>query len=140
MRLTSFTDYSLRALMNIALKPAQLATVLEIARAHDISQNHLMKVVHQLAKSGVIVSVRGKGGGICLALPAKDIRLGAAIRLAEGAAPECLGGEPQFNLIPACKLKAVLVDAFTALYGVLDNFTLADTVSQPQALVQLIRQ
>jgi Rrf2 family nitric oxide-sensitive transcriptional repressor len=142
MRLTSFTDYSLRVLMYLALKPEQLATVPEIARAHDISQNHLMKVVHQLAKSGVIVSVRGKGGGIRLARPAKDIRLGAVIRQAEGAAPivECLGGEPQCNLIPACKLKAVLIDAFAALYGVLDNYTLADMVSQPQTLARLVRQ
>lgn len=142
MRLTSFTDYSLRVLMYLAGNPERLATVPEIARVHGISENHLMKVVHQLAKSGVITSVRGKGGGIRLARPAEEIRLGAVIRQAEGAAAivECLGGAPQCTLIQACKLKAVLVDAFAALYRVLDNYTLADMVSQPHALALLVRQ
>lgn len=141
MRLTSFTDYSLRVLMYLALKPEQLATIPEIAQAYAISENHLMKVVHQLAKSGVITTVRGKGGGIRLGRPAEEIRLGAVIRQAEGTAPivECLGGSPQCNLIPACKLKSVLVDAFAALYGVLDNYTLADLVNQPKTLSQLVR-
>jgi len=141
MRLTSFTDYTLRVLMYLALKPEQLATIPDIAQAYAISENHLMKVVHQLAKSGVIISVRGKGGGIRLARPAAEIRLGAVVKQAEGTAPivECLGGEQQCALIPACKLKGVLIDAFAALYGVLDKYTLAELVSQPQTLARLVR-
>ena len=141
MRLTSFTDYTLRVLMYLALKPEQLATIPDIAQAYAISENHLMKVVHQLAKSGVIISVRGKGGGIRLARPAAEIRLGAVVKQAEGTASivECLGGEQQCALIPACKLKGVLIDAFAALYGVLDKYTLADMVSQPQILARLVR-
>ena len=141
MRLTSFTDYSLRVLMYLAVKPEQLATIQEIAKAYSISENHLMKVVHQLAKSGAITSVRGKGGGIRLARPAEEIRLGAVIRQAEGTAPivECLGEESQCNLTPACKLKKVLVGAFSVLYGELDRYTLADIVSQPKNLARLIR-
>ena len=140
MRLTSFSDYSLRVLMYLAVKPERLATIPEIAKAYSISENHLMKVVHQLVKSGVIASVRGKGGGIRLARPAEDIRLGAVIRQAEGTAPivECLGEKSQCNLIPACKLKKILVDAFSALYGELDLYTLADIVSQPKELAQLM--
>ena len=140
MRLTSFTDYTLRVLMYLALQPERLATIPEIARAYAISENHLMKVVHQLAKSGVIESVRGKGGGIRLARPASEIRLGAVVRQAEGEAAivECLGDAPQCNLIPACKLKGVLVRAFDALYAVLDEYTLADMVSQPQVMGRLI--
>lgn len=141
MRLTSFTDYSLRVLIYLALKPEQLATIPEIAQAYTISENHLMKVVHQLAKSGVITSVRGKGGGIRLARPAAEIRLGSVIRQTEGTAPivECFGGESQCNLIPACKLKGVLAEAFAALYDVLDQYTLADMVSQPKILARLVR-
>ncbi len=140
MRLTSFTDYTLRVLMYLALEPERLATIPEIARAYAISENHLMKVVHQLAKSGVVESVRGKGGGIRLALPASEIHLGAVIKQAEGDAPivECLGLEPQCNLTPACKLKGVLYEAFTALYQSLDRYTLADMLTQRKTIARLV--
>ncbi len=76
-----------------------------------------------------------------LAQPAAEIRLGAVVRQAEGDAPivECLGSEPLCKLIPACKLKGVLVEAFAAFYGVLDQYTLADMVSQPQIMARLVR-
>ena len=140
MRLTSFTDYSLRVLMYLAVKPEQLATIPEIAKAYAISENHLMKVVHHLAKSGFVTSVRGKGGGIRLARPAEEIRLGTVIRQTEGTAAivECLGEESRCNLVPACKLKKVLVDAFAVLYKELDRHTLADIVSEPKKLARLI--
>lgn len=141
MRLTSFTDYTLRVLMYLTLQPDRLATIPEIARAYAISENHLMKVVHQLAKSGLIETVRGKGGGIRLARLASEIRLGEVVRQAEGEAPivECLGDNSSCNLIPACRLKGVLSEAFAALYTVLDQYTLADMVSQPQMMARLVR-
>ncbi|WP_263769774.1 RrF2 family transcriptional regulator [Propionivibrio soli] len=141
MRLTSFTDYSLRVLMYLALKPERLATIPEIARAYDVSENHLMKVTQLLTRSGAVASVRGKGGGIRLARPAQEIRLGAIVREAEGNSPivECLGIQPQCNLTPACRLKGVLTEAFDALYAVLDKYTLADMVSQPKVMAKLVR-
>ena len=86
MRLTTFSDYTLRVLMFLALNRDRLATIPEIAAAYDISGNHLMKVVHQLARAGVIESIRGKGGGIRLAHEPQDIRLGQIIRASEGGA------------------------------------------------------
>jgi len=92
MKLTTFSDYTLRVLMFLALRDERLATIPEIAAAYGISENHLMKVVHQLARSGVIESVRGKGGGIRLAQAPQAIRIGAIVRASEGAGPivECL--------------------------------------------------
>ena len=141
MRLTSFTDYTLRVLMYLALQPDRLATIPEIASAYSISANHLMKVVNQLVRQGVLESVRGKGGGIRLAKPATEIRIGEMVRMAEGTAPivECLGHESECKLIPACKLAGVLKKAFDALYAELDEHTLADMVSQPQRLAPLVR-
>ena len=66
MRLTSFTDYSLRVLMYLAVKPEQLATIPDIAKAYAISENHLMKVVHAMAQQGWLATTRGKGGGVHL--------------------------------------------------------------------------
>ena len=123
--------------MFLALNRDRLATIPEIASAFSISENHLMKVVHQLARAGVIESVRGKGGGIRLAQEPENIRLGQIVRTSEGSAPivECLSGDKQTcRIAPACRLTAVLVSAFDALYATLDEYTLADLVRTPRAL------
>ncbi len=146
MRLTTFSDYTLRVLMYLAVNRERLATVAEIAAAYAISENHLMKVVNQLARSGVIEAVRGKGGGIRLAQAPEDIRLGAVIRLSEGEAPivECLADDPgnepdSCRIAPACKLSGILARAFDALYATLDEYTLADLITAPRKLRALLR-
>ncbi|OHC65655.1 MAG: BadM/Rrf2 family transcriptional regulator [Rhodocyclales bacterium RIFCSPLOWO2_02_FULL_63_24] len=142
MKLTTFSDYTLRVLMFLALNRERLATIPEIAAAYAISENHLMKVVHQLARAGVIESVRGKGGGIRLARAPEEIRLGQIVRASEGSAPivECLSDEAgTCRIAPACRLAAVLVRAFDALYATLDEYTLADLVRSPRGLQTLLR-
>src|SRR5664279_3102699 len=85
VRLTTFTDYSLRVLIYLAADPGQRATIAEIAQAFDISENHLMKVVHLLGKSGVLLNIRGKGGGLELGKPPAAINVGKLVRSTEGA-------------------------------------------------------
>ena len=84
MKLTTFTDYSLRVLIYVAAAPAGRATIGEIARAFDISENHLMKVVHLLGRSGLLTNVRGKGGGLELARAPELINIGKVVRMTEG--------------------------------------------------------
>jgi Rrf2 family nitric oxide-sensitive transcriptional repressor len=137
MRLTTFSDYTLRVLMFLALARDRLATIPEIAAAYGISENHLMKVVHQLAKSGVIESVRGKGGGIRLAREPETIRLGEVVRTSEGNSPpvECLSDDPSScKIAPVCRLTSIVVLAFESLYAKLDEYTLADLVNEPKKL------
>lgn len=137
MKLTSFSDYTLRVLMYLAIERDRLATIPEIAAAYAISENHLMKVVHQLARTGVIESVRGRGGGIRLARDPQEIRIGQIVRAAEGTGPivECLSGDPQAcRIAPVCRLTAALLRAFDALYATLDEYTLADLVGNRRAL------
>lgn len=141
MRLTAFSDYTLRVLMFLALSRDRLATIPEIAAAYGISENHLMKVVHQLARSGVIESVRGKGGGIRLAHAPEQIRLGSIVRASEGSAPivECLADDAGgCRIAPVCRLAEVLVRAFDALYASLDEYTLADLMRAPRELQALL--
>lgn len=131
MKLTAFSDYTMRVLMFLAMERSRLVTIPEIAAAYGISENHLMKVVHQLARSGVIESVRGKGGGIRLAREPSDIRLGEIVRASEGSAPlvECLADEPcSCRIAPVCRLSSVVEKAFAALYATFDDYTLADLV------------
>ncbi|MEN9490895.1 MAG: HTH-type transcriptional regulator NsrR [Pseudomonadota bacterium] len=140
MRLTSFTDYTLRVLMYLALNTERLATIQEIANAYGISESHLTKVVHHLAKTGDVESVRGKGGGIRLARPASEIRIGQIIKRAEGDAPivECMQEGGNCRITPACKLAKILSKAFSSLYASLDEYTLADLTRQPEALVRFL--
>ena len=143
MKLTTFSDYTLRVLMYLAIERERLATIPEIAAAYGISENHLMKVVHQLAKTKVIESVRGKGGGIRLMRDPAEIRLGQIVRASEGngAIVECLSSDPcACKIVPACRLAAILVRAFESLYSTLDEYSLADLVKNPSQLKVLLKQ
>ena len=141
MRLTTFTDYSLRVLMYLATDAQRRVTIAEISQAFGISQNHLVKVVHHLGKAGWVVTVRGKGGGLVLAMPAEQMNVGQVVRGAEGAAvpAECFavdGG--QCVIDGCCRLKAVLHEAVKAFYAVLDGYTLADITRNKHKLTQLL--
>lgn len=141
MRLTTFSDYTLRVLMYVAVDRDRLATIPRIAAAYGVSRNHLMKVVQHLAQSGVVETVRGKGGGLRLARDPADIRIGAIVRDAEGAAPivECLSaGASDCPIAPVCRLAGVLVEGFDALYERLDRYTLADLVGHRRALASVL--
>ena len=141
MRLTAFTDFSLRVLMYLGLQEGRLATVPEVAKAFSISEHHLTKVVHFLGKEGLLRTTRGKGGGLALALKPREIRVGDVVRRTEGAtiAAECF--EPEGGsccLVPACRLQGVLAEAFESFYKVLDRYTLADLVKNRDDLVALL--
>jgi Rrf2 family nitric oxide-sensitive transcriptional repressor len=141
MRLTSFTDYSLRVLIFLAAEPGRRATIGEIARAFDISENHLMKVVHLLGKGGVLANVRGKGGGLELAKAPSAINVGKVVRMTEGhpLPAECFDREHNACLItPICRLRGVLGEAVKAFYGVLDRYTLEDLVRNRHALARVL--
>ena len=127
MRLTVYTDYALRALMYAALNPGRLSTIGEISSAYGISRNHVMKVVYELGVAGYIATVRGQQGGIRLARPPAEIRLGDVVRRTEGQIGllPCMGADqPGYCAItPACKLRHALQMATKAFFDVLDGFT-----------------
>jgi Rrf2 family nitric oxide-sensitive transcriptional repressor len=129
MKLSGFTDYSLRVLIYLAADPDRRATIGEIAASFGISENHLVKVVHFLGKQGWVTTVRGKGGGLTLALPPDQVNVGRVVRDTEGAAlpAECFSdGGGHCVISPCCRLKGVLAEAVDAFHAVLDSYTLAD--------------
>ncbi len=140
MRLTSFTDYSLRTLIYLALRPDRQATIADIAGAYDISANHLMKVVHRLAKAGDVATLRGQHGGLRLARPATAINVGDVVRRTEPdmALVPCFGEGQRCVIQDGCVLQHALGDALGAFLAVLDRYTLADLVAPQQALVGLL--
>ncbi|HJV61856.1 MAG TPA: Rrf2 family transcriptional regulator, partial [Albitalea sp.] len=141
MKLTGFTDYSLRVLIYLAAEPGRRATIAEIAAAFGVKENHLTKVVHFLGKAGLLANVRGKGGGLGLALPPSEIVIGRVVRRTEGAdvPAECFAeGKSECSIVDICRLRGVLHEAVDAFYAVLDRHTLEDLVHNRQSIAQVL--
>lgn len=137
MRLTAFSDYSLRTLLYVAAAPEGRATIGEVAACFRISRNHLVKVVHFLGKAGFLDNSRGRRGGFRLARPASEINLADVVRRAEaGDLPaECF--DPAGNacrLAGRCRLQGAFAEAVESFYGTLGRYTLDDLRVRPQVL------
>ena len=129
MRLTSFTDYGLRALMRLASEPDRGFSTTDLADEFRISRNHLAKIVQRLSRAGIVATRRGGGGGATLARPASEIRLGEIVRLLEEGQPlvECFApGGGRCTIDGRCLLKGRLRRAEAAFMAELDRSTLAD--------------
>lgn len=127
MRLTAYTDYTLRTLMHLGLHRDTLVTIQDIANIHGISKNHLMKVVHQLGLTGMVETVRGRNGGLRLNKEPADINIGTVVRHTETDffMAECFSPEnTACSYASGCGLKGVLHAATTAYLDVLDGVTL----------------
>lgn len=141
MQLTLYTDYSLRALIFLGLRPERQATISEIAESYGVSRNHLVKVVHNLAGMGYINTSRGRGGGLLLAKPIADINVGEVVRRTEPNFDlvECFDKECNTcPIAPGCVLIKGLKAARSAFLNVLDQFTLADVVANSEQLATLL--
>ncbi|KGQ69772.1 BadM/Rrf2 family transcriptional regulator [Chelonobacter oris] len=138
MKLSKFTDYNLRVLIYLALNNDRLCTIQEIATAYQISENHLMKVIHHLAKQQTILSRRGKGGGIQLARPPHEINLAQVIRNAEGDdwLVKCRDHGVVCCIAPACKLPSIFEQALEAFYQYLSQYYLDDVLKRPELLTK----
>lgn len=141
MRLTLHTDYALRLLMYLAVKPDGRATIREVAETYGISRNHLVKVAHELGRAGFVETLRGRGGGLRLVHPAEAIGIGKVVRAMEEdfRLVECF--DPQTDrcrIGPSCRLKRLLREALEAYMEVLGSATLADLVEKPKPLRRLL--
>ena len=141
MKLTTYSNYSMRVLMVAAARSPDLTTVREVSDAFRISEAHLVKCVHQLGAWGFLETVRGNRGGFRLARPAASIGVGEVIRRTEDgfALVECF--DPATNrcpLIDRCKLKRALHRATEAFLAVLDETTLADIAANGEDLLAIL--
>jgi Rrf2 family nitric oxide-sensitive transcriptional repressor len=141
MRLTVYSDYSLRVLMYLAAHPDRRPTIAEFAAAYGISKNHLMKVVYQLGVMGYVETMRGKHGGVRLARAPAEVNVGELIRRTEPdmALVPCFDPTDSSCVItPACKLRRALHEARAAFLAVLDGYSLADLVENRAPLRELL--
>ena len=141
MKLTSYSNYSMRVLMVAAARKGALSTVGEVAEAFGISTPHVVKCVHQLGKWGYLETVRGAKGGFRLAMPPERIGVGEVIRKTEAGFDivECFN--PATNtcpLIERCKLRKALRRATDAFLAALDELTVADLTTNGAHLLDAL--
>ncbi len=141
VRLNVQTDFALRLLMHLSVNSAELVTIADIAERFAISRNHLMKVAYILGREGFVETVRGRSGGLRLARPAREIRVGDVVRRMESdfALVECLqDGKSECLITPACKLKGVFQAAMAAFHAALDQYSIHDLTARNPALRTLL--
>jgi Rrf2 family nitric oxide-sensitive transcriptional repressor len=139
MRLTSYTNYSMRILMYCALHRGELVTIADIARDFDISRAHLLKAARRLGQLGYLQTMRGRSGGVQLAMEPPEISVGEVVRALETSDDfvECFNLETNScRLAGTCRLTGMLRRALEAFYRELDGKTLADLVGQDKKLRQ----
>lgn len=138
MHITRFTDLSLRVLMYLTYTQRHtLVTVTELSDRFQWSRNHMVKVVHFLSLKGWINTQRGRSGGLSLANPPSEYRLGDLVRTLENqtALIDCF--EPPCPIAEGCRLRVLLQDALEAFYEKLNETTL-ETLTQHPATNSLI--
>ena len=132
MQLNKFSDYALRVLMYVSPSREQPYTIAEIAEQLHVSENHLVKIVHFMAKRNWILTTRGKGGGIRLNPETLEFKLGFIVRTLEGDTQIVECNTPPCVLRAQCGLKGILDTAVEQFYQSLDQQTLAEVLNKPK--------
>jgi Rrf2 family transcriptional regulator, nitric oxide-sensitive transcriptional repressor len=144
MKLTDYTDYSLRVMLYLALRREGLATIQEISDAYGISKNHLMKVVQRLGELGWVDTIRGRNGGLRLGDPSLGLTVGEVVRQTEndfalvGCFPDEHGERRACVIEPHCRLKHALAAAREAFLAELDRHTIGEIAQPPAELAGLL--
>ena len=139
MQLNRFTDLGIRVLMYLGSIEGPSVTIARVAEDLQVSKNHLVKVVHFMAQQQWLLTSRGKSGGIALAKRPEDYAIGNVVRVLE---QNSVNGERLINcqqppcvLLPACGLPFILQQALEQFYQFLNQYNLADVVTQPVASI-----
>lgn len=142
MRLSRFSDISLRALMYLGAHPDRRVPTGEMSKKLHVSREHLMKCLQKLGRMGLVDSERGRAGGFALSGQGGDIRLGALVSEIEPslAMAECFEPVSRCPLTGDCRLAGVLAESQRAFFEAMDHYTIDDLVhSDRERLVQLGR-
>ncbi|GAB4126597.1 MAG: nitric oxide-sensing transcriptional repressor NsrR [Sideroxydans sp.] len=129
MQLNLSPDIALRTLIYPGSKDAP-ATIAEVSAAFGIAKTHLMKVVMTLIAQGLVISERGRNGGIRLARAAA-IRIGDVVQKMEPSMARvyCMrpnATETDCPLLSGCKLKKTFGKAQKAFLSTLNESALSD--------------
>ena len=118
-------------------REAPVITLAEVSSQFSIPRNHLAKVAAKLVKHGWIEAIRGRSGGLRLAMNASHINMGQVLRVLECHTEVIDCDKLKCRLKSGCELKLALANAYAAFFNVLDQLTLAD-VTQGLAAQEIV--
>lgn len=99
MRVSTKSDYALRALIEIASREAagdrKAVSAEELGKAQDIPHGFLQAILADLRRAGIVVSQRGQAGGWRLARAATDVSVADVIRAVDGPLVSVYGLRPE---------------------------------------------
>lgn len=135
--------YTIRTLQHLAdIYPAGRAQMSEIATAQNIPSKFLTVILSELARSGIVISQRGRDGGYQLGVAPVDIRYGDIIRITRGslALVPCVSRfahEHCDHCLPEseCRLRALMLKVRDEMAAILDGITLADPITPVPAFL-----
>lgn len=130
MQLNKFTDYALRILIYIAPSGNTPHTIPELAQNLSVSRNHLMKIVHFMAKENWLITARGKGGGVRINPEVLKASLGQMIRTLQRGNPIVECNSPPCVLREECRLRGILDKALEQFYLELDQYTIEQVLEK----------
>lgn len=128
MRLNKSTGHAIRVLIECARDEGVLVKVADLATALDLTTQNVFKIVHILSRNGLISAARGRNGGVRLARPATQIRLGDIVRAMEATdiELEVASKSKRAGVADFKGVNRMLDDALEAFVAVLDQHTLAE--------------
>ncbi|CAA0115573.1 HTH-type transcriptional repressor NsrR [BD1-7 clade bacterium] len=133
MQLTKHTDYAFRALIYLASMPEDedLTTIQRVVDEFDLSRNHMTKIINKMVNHGWVKAIRGKQGGIRLAVAPETINARDVVELMEQTLTPVNCVAPECSISRVCRLRGVLANAQNAYMDHIGQFTLADMITDP---------
>jgi Rrf2 family nitric oxide-sensitive transcriptional repressor len=131
MRISLYTDFSLRLLVYLAAGNSAPVGARRVAEHFKVSPHHMQKVAQHLRKLGYVNSRSGRQGGLVLAQSPDEIRIGDVVEALEGTGrmADCKRGPCIFD--GACTLKHALDRAERNFIDELRGYTLAAVIRGP---------
>lgn len=138
LKLSTKGQYGVRAMVEVARAyPDKITTIKEIAERQDVSVAYLEQILNTLRRSGLLLSVRGPGGGYKLVRPPDEISVGLILRELEGpvAITSCM--DPKAGCVRAdrCVSHLLWKSLGEKIEGFLDTITLDTLLAEERVLL-----
>lgn len=132
LRISRITDYGTMILVHLASRAGRVCSASDVAAGTHVALPMVQKILKLLARSGLVVSVRGSGGGYTLGRPADAISAADILDVLEGpvAITECSLSDSQCELESLCQVGGAWQKISRSIRVALDDITLAD-LSRP---------